>query len=77
MKLVMTTYQSNEKCKICTKIETKKGRIQKEQDRVIRWKRENGKSRQHSIEASEDKIRELSEEVKNLEWQRTQNQHAL
>ncbi|KAI9640580.1 hypothetical protein NHQ30_010879 [Ciborinia camelliae] len=77
MKLVMTTYQSHEKCKICTKIETKWGRIQKEQERVLRWKKENGKSRQHSIEASEDKIRELQQEVSNLEWQRKQNALAL
>ncbi|KAF7893631.1 uncharacterized protein EAF02_001169 [Botrytis sinoallii] len=77
MKLVMTTYQSHERCKICTKIETKWGRIQKEQERVLRWKKENGKSRQHSIEASEEKIRDLQQEVNSLEWQRSQNALAL
>ncbi|KAK6595888.1 hypothetical protein H4I96_10207 [Botrytis cinerea] len=68
---------SHEKCKICTKIETKWGRIQKEQERVLRWKKENGKSRQHSIEASEEKIRDLQQEVNNLEWQRSQNAMEL
>ncbi|ESZ91965.1 hypothetical protein SBOR_7655 [Sclerotinia borealis F-4128] len=77
MKLVMTTYQSHEKCKICTKIDTKWGRIQKEQERVLRWKKENGKSRQHSIEASEEKIQDLLQEVDKLNKQREVNKMAL
>ncbi|KAG0651794.1 hypothetical protein D0Z07_1961 [Hyphodiscus hymeniophilus] len=66
MKLVMATYQMEEQCKVCTKIETKYNRIRKEQDRIKRWKKEDRHGRKASIAASEDTIAELEAEVNDL-----------
>ncbi|KAJ5040878.1 uncharacterized protein L3040_005437 [Drepanopeziza brunnea f. sp. 'multigermtubi'] len=38
MKLVMNRYSKPEKCKICTKIDTKQRGIVKEEDKIRRWK---------------------------------------
>lgn len=66
MKLVMTTYQMEEQCKLCLKLETKYGRIRKEQDRIKRWKREDKHGRKASIAASEEIIDNLEREIADL-----------
>ena len=66
MKLVMATYQMEEQCKLCTKLETKWGRIRKEQDRIKRWKREDRHGRKASIAASEEIIDNLEREIADL-----------
>jgi len=65
MKLVMQTYEVKDKCKLCTKIDTKKRMIRKEQDRIKRWRHESG--RRASIEKAEDEIQRLETEVYYLE----------
>lgn len=72
MKLVMTTISKREKCKVCTKIDTKKGRIEKEQDRIRRWEHEQkrGHHRGASIEASQQQIAQLEWEIQGLEYQK-------
>jgi hypothetical protein len=72
MRLVMTTVPVPDNCKLCKKIEIKWGRIQKEQERIKRWKKENGKSRKHSIEASEQNVAELEDQIAQLQWERSQ-----
>jgi len=66
MKLVMNTYAIEDKCKLCIKIETKWGRIVKEQDRVKRWKKEDRHGRRASIAASEEAIEKLTGEMNDL-----------
>ncbi|TAQ83883.1 hypothetical protein B7494_g7795 [Chlorociboria aeruginascens] len=75
MKLVMATYAAPEggKCKLCIKIETKQNRIRKEEDRIARWSRENPKGRRASIEASEEIIRNLEQEISDI-WHQRQEQ---
>lgn len=72
MKLAMNTYRKPEKCKTCEKIDTKNGRLEKEQKRIDRWVREmqNGISRQASIEASERICETLEYEIRQLESDR-------
>lgn len=69
MRLVMATYMmEEEKCKLCTRLATKWGRVQKEKDRIKRWKKESG--RKASIEASEEIIQNLEMEMNDLEMSR-------
>ncbi|KAL3421808.1 hypothetical protein PVAG01_05964 [Phlyctema vagabunda] len=77
MKLIMNTYPdpSNGKCKICTKLDTKWGRIRKEEDKIRRWEREGG--RKSSIEKSKDDIFELQRQIQELEAQRSEKQRTL
>jgi hypothetical protein len=75
MKLVMATYSQAGKCKICTKIETKLGRIKKEEERIRRWRREHG--RRASIEASEEIIAGLQQEVNELWYERSERTNCL
>lgn len=77
MKLAMYTYQKAERCKTCEKITTKTGRLEKEQKRIDRWLKEervSGVRRTASIEASEDIIQHLAQEINQLqddrEWAR-------
>jgi polyhydroxyalkanoate synthesis regulator phasin len=76
MKLVMATYQMGEKCKLCTKLETKWGRIRKEQDRIKRWKKEDRHGRKASIAAAEEIIDNLEREIADLNNRKyEQSQH--
>jgi hypothetical protein len=43
MKLPMNLHRLPEKCKTCTKIDVKWGRIRKEEERIQRWKSEEGR----------------------------------
>ncbi|CAG8953608.1 hypothetical protein HYALB_00007447 [Hymenoscyphus albidus] len=75
MKLIMNTLEKPEKCKICTKIDTKEGRVRKEQDRINRWVKEEqrGHQRGASIEASQGTIEKLYLEIEELKYQKSQN----
>ena len=75
MKLVMHTYNEVGKCKICVKIDTKMGRIKKEEDRIRRWQREKG--RRASIEAAQELIAELQQEVNELWYQKEEKSQRL
>ncbi|PBP20199.1 hypothetical protein BUE80_DR009085 [Diplocarpon rosae] len=75
MKLVMNSYPKAEKCKICTKIDTKQRSIRKEEERIARWRREP--NRAHSIEKAEDTIKDLSQEVGKLVRERESRQKSL
>jgi len=69
MKLIMSTYRIQQKCKICDKMDTKWNRRRKEEERIKRWRKEGGKKRA-SIEAAEDNIKQLDTEIHNLMKQR-------
>ena len=75
MRLVMATYQMDDQCKLCTKLATKYGRIQKEKDRIRRWSKEKGRSA--SIEASQETIDKLEGEVNDLLARRAQQSVTL
>lgn len=79
MKLPMNTHRKSEKCKTCTKIEVKWGRIRKEQDRINRWIKEEqrGHQRKASIEASEQTIQQLEDEIAQLNYDRDLQQRTL
>jgi polyhydroxyalkanoate synthesis regulator phasin len=62
----MNTYHLEENCKVCGKIDTKMNRIQKEEDRIRRWRKEDKHARKASIAAAEDAIRGLQREVADL-----------
>jgi len=72
MKLAMNTYRKAEKCKTCEKIDTKRGRLEKEMKRIDRWVKEmnSGISRGASIEASEEICYNLNSEIAQLEADR-------
>lgn len=74
-KMVNATIQMQDICKICAKIDTKKGRIQKERERIRRWTKEG--NRRASIESAEDSIAILEREVYDLEYQRQYKAHDL
>jgi hypothetical protein len=76
----MNTYQKVEKCKTCTKIDTKVGRVRKEQDRIHRWNKEqlqHVSQRPASIEAAERSIGTLEYEIPQLEYARQLAQCTL
>lgn len=73
----MGTYQMEDKCKVCQKMETKWGRIQKEQERIKRWKKEDRHGRKASIAASEEIIENLSNEINDLELRRREQAQTL
>lgn len=54
MKLVMSTYPSPDKCKICSKIDIKERAIGKEEAKIKRWRHEH--NRRASIEKAEQEI---------------------
>jgi hypothetical protein len=60
----MGTYPSADKCKLCSRIETKERAIRKERDRIKRWRHESGRTA--SIAKSEETIEELEVDVYNL-----------
>ena len=77
MKLVMATYQMDDPCKLCIKLETKYNRIRKEEERIKRWKKEDRHGRKASIAASEDQIAVLEGEVNDLQLRRQEQQREL
>ncbi|KAG9240210.1 hypothetical protein BJ878DRAFT_311627 [Calycina marina] len=75
MKLVMQTVKGEEKCRICTKIDTKKRAIRREQDKIKRWKREPNRSA--SIEKAESEILRHEVDLYHLEEDRLRKQGML
>jgi len=73
----MQTYQMEEDCKTCQKLATKWGRVRKEQDRIKRWKKENGSGRKASIAASEEIIDKLEKEINDLELKKWESRQCL
>lgn len=69
MKLVWETFCLPDNCKYCTKIQTKKGKIAKEEDRIRRWKKEGSRFRA-SISQSEEIIEDCKREIRDLDNQR-------
>ena len=65
IKLVMTTSNLDQKCRICDKIDTKQRRRAAEKDRINRWRREGGKFKA-SIERSEEIVYQLERELMDL-----------
>jgi hypothetical protein len=74
MKLVWETYQLEDKCKYCLRIDVKKGKIRKEQERIKRWAKEG--QRFFSIESSEVIIDSIENEIQELQSQRTVNKYG-
>lgn len=74
-KLVMKTIISSEKCKICTKIDTKKNQIKKEEQKILRWKNEHG-TRREAFERTEYEIKMYGKEIDNLEYERHERRAA-
>jgi hypothetical protein len=68
MRLVMGTYDNPEKCRLCTKIDTKNRSIRKEEEKIKRWRHESGRSA--SIEKAEDTVYGLKQEIYRLEVER-------
>ena len=77
MKLVMSNIHVTTKCRICDKLEVKYNRKTKEEDRIRRWKREGGRHRTASIEASEDIIDGLNRDIAKLMQERRDRQNKL
>jgi len=68
MKLVWERIDMPESCKYCIKIETKHGKIRKEQERIKRWMKEG--NRRASISQAEEAIADMEREIWNLNEQR-------
>ena len=64
MKLVMSEHDEPGKCRICTEADIKLARIKKEEDRIKRWRQDQG--RKASIEASLAVIAEIQHEINEL-----------
>jgi hypothetical protein len=64
----MNRYQLAEKCKLCTKIETKERSIRKEQERIRRWKKEH--NRGASIAKAEQDIYDIEADIARLIYER-------
>jgi hypothetical protein len=64
MKLVMNHYSLSEKCKTCTKIDTKERAIRREEDRIRRWRKESG--RNASIAKAQDDIYRWEGDIERL-----------
>jgi hypothetical protein len=72
LKLTMNTYKLGEKCKLCTKIETKWARIRKEEERIRSWQKEGkllkapGDQANQSTNDVWDEVEKLKEEINSL-----------
>jgi hypothetical protein len=64
----MNRYSLPEKCKICTKIDTKERAIRKEEDKIRRWRKET--NRNASIQKSQDDIYRLETDIERLRYDR-------
>lgn len=65
MKLVQSTIDQPDLCKLCEKLKTKYRRRQAEVDRIQRWSKEPSKYRA-SIEKSMGTIQELDQEITTI-----------
>lgn len=74
-KLVMTTSQLQQKCRICDKLETKERRRKQEIERINRWKKE-GRRFSASIERSEGIVEQLECELRSLLSERAMRQRT-
>ncbi|KAH9207468.1 hypothetical protein DL95DRAFT_374284 [Leptodontidium sp. 2 PMI_412] len=75
MKLVMNRLAKEEKCKTCIKIDTKYRSIQKEEDKITRWRQTEGRSA--SIEKAQDIIYQLQTDLNRLCQERDEKQMSL
>jgi hypothetical protein len=75
MRLIMQTIEIGDKCKICQKIDIKKRRVRKEEEKIKRWNLES--RRRAMIEKAEEDIYHLQVEIYNLECERQSSQHLL
>ncbi|PGH27786.1 hypothetical protein AJ80_00574 [Polytolypa hystricis UAMH7299] len=73
MKLVNNTEHLQTQCKLCEKIGIKYRRRQAEMERLTRWRRE-GSVMIASMERSQTIIKDLEQEIKQLEYERQMKQ---
>ncbi|KAK2734618.1 hypothetical protein FQN57_001612 [Myotisia sp. PD_48] len=76
MKLVHSTEAVNTICKLCEKIETKLRRRAAEVERLNRWYREGSKYKA-SMERSQQIVKDLDEEIRQLDHERIMKQNAI
>jgi hypothetical protein len=69
MKLPMNLHRLPEKCKTCTKVGVKWGRIRKEEERIQRWKTEEGRVKATPPNPAWTIIEDLQVEIANLQQQ--------
>ncbi|OAX81836.1 hypothetical protein ACJ72_03813 [Emergomyces africanus] len=69
MKLVHNTEYVQAQCKLCEKIDIKCRRRVTELERLARWQREGG-TLKASMEKASTQIRELEQEIRQLEYER-------
>lgn len=77
MKLVLESLAVDEKCRICQSLDAKHRRKAREQERIDRWKRDNGKGRKASIDASEEIMKDLDRDIAKLMKERCDMQMKL
>ncbi|KAK2777568.1 hypothetical protein FQN53_002226 [Emmonsiellopsis sp. PD_33] len=63
-------------CKLCEKIETKCRRRNTELERIARWRREGGLMKA-SMEKSSLQVKELEQEIRQLEYERQMKQKNI
>lgn len=79
MKLVMQTQAGEEVCKTCRKIETKRARIQKEEERIHKWQKEGkplgrfGEQVAQPMKDVWDEVERLKGEISSLLQERMRN----
>ncbi|KAJ5583415.1 hypothetical protein N7535_002035 [Penicillium sp. DV-2018c] len=76
MKLVNTTENDKNNCRLCEKIETKYRRRSAEIERLDRWKRE-GATLVASMDRSHKLILELEKEIRALQRERDDRRRTL
>ncbi|EEP76413.1 conserved hypothetical protein [Uncinocarpus reesii 1704] len=76
MKLVNHTEFIQTQCKLCEKIATKYRRRDGELARIRRW-HDEGSVMKASIERSQSAVKDLEQEIKQLEYERQMKQRTL
>lgn len=76
MKLVYAVIRSNDKCKICQKIDTKLRRRAAEIIKIQRWQSEGSKLKA-SIERSYGIIKDLDQEIYQLQIEKQRKTQAI
>lgn len=76
MRLVNMTEFEATKCRLCEKIETKYRRRSVEMERLERWRREGG-TLVASMTKSQNIIKELDKEIRQLQHERESRRKAL
>lgn len=69
VKIVMEVVNSQQKCRLCDKIDVKQRRRANECDRIARWKKDGGKFRA-SKERAEGVVKQLDDEILALDQAR-------